>query len=517
MKKLLKIGVSVLLFVTVPSTFAFSQFTQATINEVSFGLTVNGRATGNDILDKTGDTWEVTVWEDPYYNSPGLGFRYFPSVGSPITNAISLAFSDAEDPDVGLTVDSNGDIHAIVVYFSDSQDNYYVEDYIWNSTTFSLNSGPTSFDSQTNFGTAVNIDTDYDGYFVVVWDVSGAPYGITGDVVNGSLNLNTSSGIGSIGPGIFPDVCLSSQSNDQVYYCFLDNGNLYVENDSYSSLSSGTSSATNINSYSPTSTFSFATPRIGCPNPNTGNSSDWAMVVSERKTGGPYNILFFANDNSNGLVGPINCNDGSWWSSSGPDITSVDNYSPVVTYDDQGNIFVGWNMDNTGNPLVSLSPTWASIYPVVLLCDFNGPVTNAPYWEVPANGNDGEVRDYLSLAGKNGNDVLVCSYYYNDGSDVETKSITNSVGIPGLRVWPDTPTESNFSNFINGFQGSNEVLKFELYDITGRLISTFNSTIDSEKTDLKSIFNEPHGFLNQLFILTISSKNEFLFRSTIMR
>jgi len=41
-----------------------AQFITAIQGNNTFSLSVVGRATGNDILEKSGDVWEVTVWDD---------------------------------------------------------------------------------------------------------------------------------------------------------------------------------------------------------------------------------------------------------------------------------------------------------------------------------------------------------------------------------------------------------------------------------------------------------------------
>ncbi len=414
-----------------------------------------------------------------------------------------------------LTIDGTGDVHALVVYYSNAQNAYIIEDYVWGSSTFSINGSPQFIDYQNNFESAINIDSDYDGYFVIVWEGQSTQIlGMTGNVSSGALSLNSSSYIGSVGSGTFPDVCLSNHSNDSIHYCYLESGRLYVDMDSYSSLSMGVSANSLINSYTPLCTFAFGPPRIACPNPNVGNAMDWAMVVSEYKIGTAYNIYMYNNDFSNGLVGPIICNDGTWFTSPPyPDLTSEDNYNPVVTYDDQSNIYVGWNMNNLSTILNTPGATWESIYPIVLLCGVNGPATNAPYWDVPQNGNNSEIRDYLSLSGKNAANYVLCSYYFNDGSDVETKSVLDSPNNPGLRTHPSSYFENSEQENLSKFKDYDN-LNMIIYELTGRIVMNNTVTYQELLELLNPSINYQVLMKNKLYLLQISTNDgKFYYRT----
>lgn len=431
-----------------------AQFITAIQGNNTFSLSVVGRATGNDILEKSGDVWEVTVWDDVSGN-PGLGFNVNSS--GTFFNNIALSNNDAYDTDVALTVDGSGDIHAIVVYFSQNAGGYVVEDFVWNTNTFNLNSGPTVFDIQSVFGTAVNVDAEYDGYFIVVWDVSGSPFGITGDVAGGTLNLNNVISIGSSATGIFPDVCINNRGNDRVTYCYIDaSGDLIVDSDSYGNM--GTSS-TPTNELTTQPNDMFLVPRIACNDASVvGNAIDWTVVVMDTDVSSAYRIIGYSFNSSN-LLNVVEYSNSTIWAIPGEDLKNHESYHPVVTYDDQGSIFVGWNYNNI--PAYT-SSTIDSYYPLVVACDYNGnPLFD--YWNVPNSLSSGEIKDFLSLSGRHGVDVLFCSYYFQDNLDIETKAVYGSIGNGSLR--------SQYQNLdIMAIIKYNLIVNSKLYDLTGRLI-----------------------------------------------
>jgi len=75
MKKLNQILVLGLTFVLFSISFTNAQGIPASTPDFFYGSSpgVNGRATGNDILDYLGDTYEVSVYEDIGGNA-GIGF-----------------------------------------------------------------------------------------------------------------------------------------------------------------------------------------------------------------------------------------------------------------------------------------------------------------------------------------------------------------------------------------------------------------------------------------------------------
>ncbi len=195
------------------SSTVIAQFVGAGVFDIAYNTTINGRATGNDILDYGGDTYEVTVWDDGNTTNPEIGWNVYGGGGGPYSGRIPLGNTNAYDPDVVLVIDGNGKIEAVVVYFSGGT--YYVESFIYNT-------GLNQFQSSTNastggglltFGQSVNIDADYiTSDFIFVYDDgnSNALYAVTGNITSGSVALNnggTPVGIGSqSGVGMFPDV-----------------------------------------------------------------------------------------------------------------------------------------------------------------------------------------------------------------------------------------------------------------------------------------------------------------------
>ena len=76
--QILVLGLTFMMF-SISLTRAQTQ--PASWNDDSFGAGVNGRATGNDILDYLGDIYEVSVYED-IGGSAGIGYRVNGSMAS---------------------------------------------------------------------------------------------------------------------------------------------------------------------------------------------------------------------------------------------------------------------------------------------------------------------------------------------------------------------------------------------------------------------------------------------------
>lgn len=444
---------------------------------------------------------EVTVYEDLTPNvNPRIVFNY--NNGSNM-GSCPLTYYDAYDPDVVLTVDIWGAFHALVVYYSPSVGDFVLEDFS-GTTGFGSIPGTVSFRTSVSYGTSVNIDADYNGYFVIVWDEGGIPYAQVGDVVNGSLAIVLNNvPIGTVGFGTNPDVCLSSATgNDRVIYCYLDNGDLFVEEDSFFALYTSSVAGTFANPlFQHTPADVYYDPRISCLDPTIGAVGDWwSVVVLDTDFSTSWQIRGHTYTNLSGVHSDL-YND-SHWISGGTNYTTLPCYAPAVTYDDQGNIFVGFSIDNsTGNFAGAL--TWAT-YPIVVACAPDGYPHGLNYWEEPeaTSFNTGDVRDYLSLSGRHGNDVIFSSYYDINNLNVQTKAVYSSIPWGSLRTQSIQPIANDQLNYLQSNPSTKIIAN--IYDLSGKLTSQYNGEYGNFN---KHILDNLPLKSNQIYLINILSED----------
>jgi hypothetical protein len=474
-------------------------------------LTPAATATGNDILDVSGDVYAVSVWDDPSSSDPGIGWRHIPSGGgSPIDGYSKFAqTTDIFDPDVCL-VDYSGNIYAIAVYCKrSSPDTYYWEVFLWTGggTNAFVTQGANSFSSDT-YNTTLNIDSDDNDHFAIVWDNTTPRCSIrTGYNNSGTPALN---GPAPVASGSSPDVSLNWDGvTEYVYVTYLNNsGNLNLDRATYAA----SPSFSNIISVSPQTSCTYYYPRVACPN-SSGSATDWTVVVEEND-GSNYYIDGF--NNNSGSTRKI-YNDGN--NNSPANITSVPNHFPVVTYDDTSpRIWIGWTMDNSGGGIGgSTPPTASDVYPIVLKCDNTATIpASSTYWEVPyytnLTGNDG--YDQLSLAGRYGADKLFLTFADVVNSDVMHKIIdpistaTQFKTVSGMMLNETMAGKDLAINFPDG------ILTMSVFDITGKKVLMERG----RGSQIQQIFRDWFAGTNHksIYLLRINSDEGFNLSKKIM-
>ena len=459
----------------ISSTTTNAQWVTAAIPEAAFtgyGLTaVDGRSTGNDILEYSSNIFEVSVWDDNNDIEPGIGF-----IVNGGAYAATFSFSKIAgilDPDVCFSIDGSGDVHALAVYYDGSNGEFVLEDWIWTGSSFMLNNVWAS--GTIAFGTAVNIDADDASNFIIIYDdgISNDISIFTGDIST-SLNINNSGvPVPTVSPGYFPDVCLYGNASDRVTYTYIEpqissNNEVMVYSDDFSVLASGSnSSAFLFSDVSPADNFKF--PRIACPHPQSINATfdDWMVVVGDETNS---TIHGYKYNNSSGFNSYI-YNNGSTMAYQ--DITNIPNLYPAVTYlYKSGNppmMFIGWTMDNSSGTFIA---TPDAKYPIGLPCDENGAVLTSDYWDIPQNIGSSFDLDFVSLAGRNSDERLSSTFHVVFQSDVATKSVGGFYSTTSLRV-------------ANESEGLDEqILKSNpeipvignLYDLNGKFIHSFTGS-----------------------------------------
>ncbi|MFZ1496318.1 MAG: hypothetical protein WAS72_04630 [Saprospiraceae bacterium] len=153
-----------------------AQFKAATIAETtyqknpgptpSYGLVDN---TGNDILIQTINQvnyeFKVTVWDG---SIPSLGWDFVDNTGS--YYGIEDLPTEVMDPDVCI-MQRNSEWLALIAYrdANNNQPKLLVEKFNTSSKTWSIQSN-TTLGNGNSIHTAINIDSDQDEHFFVVWD-----------------------------------------------------------------------------------------------------------------------------------------------------------------------------------------------------------------------------------------------------------------------------------------------------------------------------------------------------------
>lgn len=238
-----------------------------------------------------------------------------------------------------------------------------------------------------------------------------------------------------------------------------------------------------------TPTHTYYTTRIACPGVNVGSAGDWSVVALDTDGSTDWIITGHNFNSTNGMNSPIIYNDG-WWHSH-PALFNEENDFPVVTYDDQGNIFVGWTFNNLSNN----HATTDAIYPIVLQCDYNGdPIANIDYWDVPVSLSSSDVKNCISLSGRHANDVLFCTYLDDIAQDVYTKAVTGAPASGSLKVL----SSNNQSSGLHELYLTNDFMILgKLYDLKGKLLFHYQGS--------------SHDFMkNTLMILNNRKKSVYL-------
>ncbi len=446
--------------------FAQTYFTAATTNQTSYSAGIlTSRNTECDDMDYNGSHYRVTAFGSTGNSAGGIAW----DVTSGGTGVVSFGLSGVINTDVSLINDGNGSMYAIAVYTDGHR--ILMEVFKWSSGAF-VSFGSTSvvaYSLSIIFGTSLKMDASYNGDFAIVWDdPNGAIIGETGSLVGGVPTLSGNRvTINSANCG-FPDVAMYNNSPEIAHISYIDynslgsnNGVLTVEDHSFSSLASGSATITSTFTTAATGNDYFASPRIASTD-NSGNVNDWTVVYEDDL----YNNFFLIVNYY--IKGYNNASSGSYYtyndgaSTSPWNISGADNSFPVVTYDYNDNVWVGWNLDFVGLPLGILSNTYDAIYPIVLQSDnVAAPVANMPfaYWNVPDPLTTNDDYFALGLSGRHSttNGELFMSYNDINNNDIDTKYITIS-GASSLKLAGSNKGVFDFkSNNLGKLQVFNEI------------------------------------------------------------
>jgi WD40 repeat protein len=163
---------------------SYSQFVGASASETNTGVSVYVSNTGNDILTDGDFTFKVSVWSD--LNAPGIGWYVYDQAGvNTYTGNNGFLSGTIDYADVCL-VKEGSDIFAVVAWADAQNSCWYSECFQWTGSAFTWISYGFLFSG--TFGTTVNIDSDDNGHFVIVFDDDNQNiYAVTGFFLGGGM------------------------------------------------------------------------------------------------------------------------------------------------------------------------------------------------------------------------------------------------------------------------------------------------------------------------------------------
>jgi|GEM_PF-5389598 len=495
MKKNQSLVVVLLFTITFMTARCFGQCAQVPVTpENFFTQPWQMTATGNDAKDFSfGTNMEVMVW-DGVANSAGLGWN-----DGTFTGSIGLSDNKAIDPDVTL-INCGTTIFALVVYYKVNV-GYYLEQFIWNSSSFQFFSLTLLHPAPSITSPTINIDGDLSANFVIIWDDPGA----AGILIRGGNCTGAGPSL-CTGPWIIPVTTGGRQPDVSIYsrtgvvpiahYTYLGSNNttIFIAYDLISNIC-GTGPL-NVPEYqlSIAPPGKYVTPRIATPPGGFGSTSDWSVAVIQDFNPGPKHAINITRLNTTTLstnltsVGNVFCPAGI-----GP------NWRPAISYDSRyGGITECWfTLGLTGYSL----GTCVAVYLGV-----NGSPVSAKYLIIPKVPNPNlRISDGVSIAGRDHNQMMYTFVSNEPGKQVLYKD--RPFGIIPLRMgegdeapitlFPN-PTRDTWSLRL----GSDEFFTLAVMDFTGRvLLST-----SGNESQLNVQLNEFSGdLLSGTYLINIRS------------
>lgn len=464
-----------------------AQFTTASVAEYSTYISNLHFKTGNDAFNDThsSDVFYVSAYDGYSPNHAGFSYRVTSGIYTYANTIPITAFGcDMRNIDVCIVQDPSypWTVHALVVFnlvdvTYSSNSLLEMHDYEWNGSSFFYSGG--SFAISLNSATTdVNIDADSYGNYAIIYDdlYNGINF-LSGSISSNMVNLNSYTPFTVGIYGTTPDLTISSYgfNTQTVYFSYIENSltayNLQVSSLTFNDIATSNSSALPpsllLNKTAPN--FAFGHPRIASP--VGSNTADWTVVVDETNGTRTGNFSYIEGYNSSGgTVGTSPIYYNNWYG----DLRSVYNWNPVVTYDAWGQVWVGWNFDNTSGNMTGLGASATAIYPIVVECANDGiPLSSASgYYEVP----NATIASYsyineISLASRFHSDLFL-TYFNNGNNSLYIKYLPVATPIGSLKT-AQRDNSLLLSNPISKLirnANTSEKLNLFLYNTSGQLI-----------------------------------------------
>jgi hypothetical protein len=482
------VATAILLILGIPQS-GISQFKDANVVPYSYSLSpIMSENTGNDVLDYGGQTYEVMVCDDPNGNNALFGWRVGSNIGY-----IPIGPGVVKDPDVCLVKNGSNLIYAIVAFYDSNVGQFMYQVYFWMNSQQIFNQFAPVTISSGNYHRAINIDSDDQGNFAIVWDEPGNNISMVIGSSTGAQppQLNLSGAVIPLQPGSEPDVaCFRQQATGfrQVDVAYKNtSGYIIVDFYKYNDLIGGNFVPTE-GFRSPLADLVYRYPRIACPLTATGQPEDFTVVVEDSDGSSTWYIKAF---NSNKCCTPTFVttlyNDGSTGYSP-YNLTLVPNTRPVVTYDNVDNtIWVAWNIDNSWGLLTAPGAPFGR-YPVALAGDKRGEVTlGANYLLIPYGIGFNASLLNVSMSGAKSSKVM---FTYNDMDVMEmfSKSSNHLSSIYSLRSGNVSGIQAWINQVLIGEKYASESdVQIQIMDISGKLIYKGGSTIGDLMDKIQTI------------------------------
>jgi len=443
--------------------------------------------------------------------------------------SLIIATSNANDPDV--VVGPNGTtVNTMIVYEIDNNVYYEVWEYELVSNTWS-NTISTRVISDSDYDKSnPNIDVDLDGNVVVVWEENDDIMAATGTITGGLSTVETvySTDVNSV-----PDVCIHTNDNGtNVGFTYLNfdgtNYFLFQQDEDFNDVVNGTMTQNPISlkGADPANNEEFGRPRIAAPiNEGYCQLGDHEIVVNFTKYIGfvPYCEIYGYNTYAgNSTWDTINSHyDASYNPTTLPNLTTEQNFEPVVTYtEEQPFILVAWTYYNSV-PKYS-SSTYYDI--MVRQLDYDGSFKTMgsspalPYYSIANNTLSG-IQKTVSISDRfsSGGVPMLCVY-----NDITTGSVSRlaykycNAQSPQLRkknpelinidndspfqysMYPNPNSSGNLFIDLNNIDSQTKVL---IFDSQGKKITDKKLYAESSVIDLK-------GLSSGLYIVKLFANNE---------
>jgi hypothetical protein len=385
-------------------------------------------------------------------------------------------------------------------------------------------------------GTSIRIDANDLNEFIIVFDNANQKvFGYTG-FVDGSISIYKNGlNFNNIDPffiddGVSPDVSITKSNaifDPYITYCSYigsagsSAGKLIVAESGYLGLKAIVPS--------PTYTFSIVAAPALLPVPNQFDSPriaspkiDPSGIVTNKYTV-VYNVIegssrfkFYIRGYTNDYGSIQTYNNGTM----GPslNITEIVNCKPVVTYDNNDQVWVGWLINNMIGSSANFPPTVIpypsatdAFFPVVVKCDPFGRTLLSEYWEVPhvgTNFGSNNAIGTFAISGRNSS-FEQANYYSYFNSTPNAAGITNllskSVNIFTATSLREISQGEQIKSGLNEFLNNNlnvVNLNFMIFDTQGKLIY---STRGSGNDILKYINSEFQELDKSIYLCNLYS------------
>lgn len=469
-KQILFVCVSLFSFLTVESVKA--QFADAVLPQYGYNsIPVLSQTSGNDIHEVGGTSYEVAVF-DNQGNDAIIGWKVGAAIGSTSLGSGNVVLF----PDVCLVKNGSNQVFALVTYFDITTEEVKLITFQWLSGTQLFNVVSQTVVSPGLVENTLQIASDDDGAFAIVWDEQGGQIRMAFGAATGSSQPALLQG-GQAFPldaGVQPDVCVfrsSVTADRQVNVVYVNTVGI-VAADAYdwSDLIAGNIIPAQLYR-SPNPDLQFSYPKIACPPSAYGKKEDFTIVVEDTDNNSIWYIKGFnKNLGSTATVDQFIYNNGS--NNNSPwNISTVPNTRPVAAYDHlYETIWVSWNVDNQFGLLNAPSANFGK-FPVAISGSKRAGINpGASYLYVQTGSAFGNTVDAVSLSGHKSSKAL---FTFNDkfAGQSFSKSVPHTFNIPTLR---NQTSNQNFNSWIDQIisatGSSSSEIEIFIYDITGRTV-----------------------------------------------